>query len=359
MKRITSSIFAVLFAFTAVCAIQAQTTAAATAGGSFKQEGIASWYGTEFDGRLTASGDIFDSTKFTAAHPTLPFGTIVTVTNTFNNKQVNVKINDRGPFVATRIIDLSRAAADALDMIITGTAQVIIEAPSVPANFMSEPAAPAATIAQAAPGPVQPVQTPAEQTPVQPVPGPVQQPEQPVQQVAAPVQPAPVQQTPVPVQQPEQPVQQAPAPVQPAPVQQAPVPVQPAPTPVQQAPVPVQQAPAPVQQTPVPVQQAPVPSVLLPEVPPVGTARAANIIGGIPAPGTGKFYRLQVGAYRVNKNAMDAFDKLKAVGLDPAYERLNDLYRVVLAKLKPEDIPSIAIKIYAAGFPEALIREER
>ena len=333
MKRITSSIFAVLFAFTAVCAIQAQTTAAATAGGSFKQEGIASWYGTEFDGRLTASGDIFDSTKFTAAHPTLPFGTIVTVTNTFNNKQVNVKINDRGPFVATRIIDLSRAAADALDMIITGTAQVIIEAPSVPANFMSEPAAPAATIAQAAPGPVQPVQTPAEQTPVQPVPGPVQQPEQPVQQVAAPVQPAPVQ--------------------------QAPVPVQPAPTPVQQAPVPVQQAPAPVQQTPVPVQQAPVPSVLLPEVPPVGTARAANIIGGIPAPGTGKFYRLQVGAYRVNKNAMDAFDKLKAVGLDPAYERLNDLYRVVLAKLKPEDIPSIAIKIYAAGFPEALIREER
>ncbi|MDR0503744.1 MAG: septal ring lytic transglycosylase RlpA family protein [Treponema sp.] len=93
----------------------------------FRQEGIASWYGKEFDGRPTASGEIYDSTRLTAAHPNLPFGTIVEVTNRHNNKKVNVRINDRGPFVSARVIDISRAAADQLDMVITGTAPVFIE----------------------------------------------------------------------------------------------------------------------------------------------------------------------------------------------------------------------------------------
>jgi len=93
----------------------------------FRQEGIASWYGKEFDGRPTASGEIYDSSKFTAAHPNLPFGTIVEVTNRHNNKKINVRINDRGPFVAARIIDVSKAAAEYLDMAITGTAPVLIE----------------------------------------------------------------------------------------------------------------------------------------------------------------------------------------------------------------------------------------
>jgi rare lipoprotein A len=93
----------------------------------FRQEGIASWYGGEFDGRPTASGEIYDSSQLTAAHPVLPFGTRVTVTNRQNNKKVTVKINDRGPFVSARIIDVSRAAAEQLDMIYTGTAPVMIE----------------------------------------------------------------------------------------------------------------------------------------------------------------------------------------------------------------------------------------
>ncbi len=91
---------------------------------SWEQEGVASWYGGKFHGRLTANGEIFDTHKMTAAHKHLPFGTLVEVTNLANGKSVEVRINDRGPFVNDRIIDLSHAAADALDMVKTGTAAV-------------------------------------------------------------------------------------------------------------------------------------------------------------------------------------------------------------------------------------------
>jgi rare lipoprotein A len=93
----------------------------------FRQEGIASWYGIEFAGKLTASGEIFNPDDMTAAHPNLPFGTFLRVTNTHNGKQVIVRVNDRGPFAAARIIDLSEQAAERLDMIVTGTAPVIVE----------------------------------------------------------------------------------------------------------------------------------------------------------------------------------------------------------------------------------------
>ena len=73
------------------------------------EEGYASWYGGKFQGRLTANGEIFDTYKLTAAHKTLPFDTIVKVTNLSNNLSVLVRINDRGPFITGRIIDLSNA----------------------------------------------------------------------------------------------------------------------------------------------------------------------------------------------------------------------------------------------------------
>ena len=72
--------------------------------------GKASWYGNQFNGRPTASGEIFSERELTAAHPTLPFGSIVEVTNTENNKKIRVRINDRGPFTKGRIIDLSKEA---------------------------------------------------------------------------------------------------------------------------------------------------------------------------------------------------------------------------------------------------------
>jgi rare lipoprotein A len=91
------------------------------------QTGIASWYGPNFHGKKTSNKEIYDMHDLTAAHKSLPFGTYVVVTNLDNGKSVTVRINDRGPFVEGRIIDLSFAAAKAIDMIGTGTAPVRLE----------------------------------------------------------------------------------------------------------------------------------------------------------------------------------------------------------------------------------------
>jgi rare lipoprotein A len=90
-------------------------------------EGLAAYYSDRLDGRKTASGQAFDQSKLTAAHPTLPFGTMVKVTNTRNNRSVVVRINDRGPTQAGRVIDLSRAAASKLGMLRSGLAPVKLE----------------------------------------------------------------------------------------------------------------------------------------------------------------------------------------------------------------------------------------
>ena len=94
------------------------------------QTGQASWYGAQHQGKQTASGTIYDQAGLTAAHPSLPFGSRVKVTNLANGKSVEVEITDRGPFAGNRIIDLSQAAAKALDMIDSGTATVRLELPS-------------------------------------------------------------------------------------------------------------------------------------------------------------------------------------------------------------------------------------
>jgi rare lipoprotein A len=91
------------------------------------QTGTASWYGPNFHGKTTSNKEVYDMHDLTAAHKSLPFGTYVVVTNLNNGKSVTVRINDRGPFVKGRIIDLSFAAAKAIDMIGTGTAPVKLE----------------------------------------------------------------------------------------------------------------------------------------------------------------------------------------------------------------------------------------
>ena len=93
----------------------------------FSQVGIATFYGAKFQGRRTASGEIYDQDKLTAAHRTLPFDTYVLVTRLDNGKKVAVRINDRGPFTKGRIIDLSYAAAKKIDMIRAGLVKVRIE----------------------------------------------------------------------------------------------------------------------------------------------------------------------------------------------------------------------------------------
>jgi len=266
--------------------------------GVFRQEGIASWYGKEFDGRPTASGEIFDSSKLTAAHPSLPFGTVLVVTNKHNNKKVTVKVNDRGPFVAARIIDISKAAAEQLDMIVTGTAPVSVESTA------------RVTLTKPAEGTVPP-------NPV--LQGTTPQGSAPVVQPAASVTPQPQVYTPVAAA---------------APVNTAPPAV----------------AYAPVSQTiytPPPAVQASYQVRLTPEI---------NVVQH-------KSYRLQVGSYKIARNAVDAFEKLKNAGLNPAYERFSDganseYFRVVVAGVPGTDVQSTAEKIGTAGFREAIIKEE-
>jgi rare lipoprotein A len=94
---------------------------------SLKERGMASWYGEDFHGWVTANGEIYDMEALTAAHRTLPLGTEVRVTNAENGKQVHVRINDRGPYLYGRVIDLSLAAARELGMVESGVAAVQIE----------------------------------------------------------------------------------------------------------------------------------------------------------------------------------------------------------------------------------------
>ena len=94
----------------------------------YRQVGIASWYGGRHQGRLTASGEVFDENKLTAAHRTLPLTTWARVTNLENGRSVEVKVNDRGPYIDGRVIDLSTRAAEELGMTEQGLARVEITA---------------------------------------------------------------------------------------------------------------------------------------------------------------------------------------------------------------------------------------
>jgi peptidoglycan lytic transglycosylase len=106
----------------------------------YRERGTASWYGHPFDGRPTSSGEMYDMMELTAAHQTLPIPTWVEVTNLKNGKKVVVKVNDRGPFVGKRLIDLSYGAANELDMVREGTARVEIRAlPGPPADKAPAP----------------------------------------------------------------------------------------------------------------------------------------------------------------------------------------------------------------------------
>ncbi len=120
--------------------------------------GVASWYGRDFHGLATSSGETYNMHAMTAAHTTLPLPTWVEVTNLVNGKRVVVKVNDRGPFVDNRLIDLSYAAATALDMVGTGTTRVEVRTVAPPVNAarggstvtVAAPAAPQAQGAVAA-----------------------------------------------------------------------------------------------------------------------------------------------------------------------------------------------------------------
>ncbi|GHV18182.1 hypothetical protein FACS189493_7160 [Spirochaetia bacterium] len=321
MKR-TTALFLIGLGITTLCAAQ---TPSNMQYGIFRQEGIASWYGAEFAGRPTASGETFNPSQLTAAHPTLPFGTLLKITNKHNNKQVTVRVNDRGPFVSARIIDLSQGAAAQLDMISTGTAPVTVE--SVDAIAFSAPAVTATPAASPAPAPNQLA----------------------VRNRVVEVGPAPTPSSVIAQRVITQYDAELGGPLlEPLDGSSAAASTpQPPPTPRPTATPPQQYVTVPPATSAQPVARA------LPALPP------ATVRPAIPPTGTGKLYRIQVGSYMIPRYAVDAFDKLKDVGLSPAYERNGDLYRVVLAGVRADDVQSIAGKLGSAGFAEVLIREEQ
>ena len=111
-------------------------------------KGVASWYGEEFAGRTTANGEIFDPLKLTAAHRTLPFGTVVDVINPKTRQSVRVRVNDRGPYIAGRVIDLSYAAAQQIGLIEPGIGEVAIAIVKVGSGDREPPAPLEVTIAE-------------------------------------------------------------------------------------------------------------------------------------------------------------------------------------------------------------------
>lgn len=114
-----------LLRYSSIALLAFVATACATARKSgYHERGMASWYGTRHQGRKTANGESFDKGKLTAAHRTLPFGTMVQVQCASTHRQVLVRVNDRGPFVSGRIIDLSYEAARKLGILRTGTVEV-------------------------------------------------------------------------------------------------------------------------------------------------------------------------------------------------------------------------------------------
>ena len=130
-----AAVFSFPFTFNDIQSASAASSSSKPSGkADFRQVGTASWYGPGFHGRKTASGERFDQNKLTAAHRSLPLDTVVKVTNLDNGKAVKVAINDRGPYVGNRVIDLSRAAATKLDMTDDGTARVRIEVAELPGS---------------------------------------------------------------------------------------------------------------------------------------------------------------------------------------------------------------------------------
>ena len=126
-RNVLIFLIAGFFLLTTSCGVVQRTAepkVSGTESGRIVGSGIASWYGPNFHGKLTANGERYNMNDYTAAHKTLPFNTVVQVDNVENGKSVIVRINDRGPYVDNRIIDLSRKAAQEIDMIGNGTASV-------------------------------------------------------------------------------------------------------------------------------------------------------------------------------------------------------------------------------------------
>ncbi|MCL2093766.1 MAG: septal ring lytic transglycosylase RlpA family protein [Treponema sp.] len=275
--------------------------------GTYRQEGIASVYGPGLHGRVTSSGEIHNNNEFTAAHPSLPFGTVLRVTNRHNSRTATVRVNDRGPVVPGRIIELSQAAAIALDIPSSGTAQVLLEqvfnVPLGSPHYL--PAQPGAPQLQEAPRQASGV----------------------IVQVPAPVPQAAPEPTPVVVQI----------------------------TPPSPATVVVQVFPQ--DQDPPTATSAPPaasPGIAAPAEPPADPPARLN---GAETT-AGRNYVLIVDSYQDSRRAITAYDQLKEAGLDPSYMLDGDEILLILERVQSEELPSTAQTLGTLGIREVTVLAE-
>ena len=271
----------------AACVVALLCSAAGFAEGQlYKENALASYYGEAFQGRPTSSGEIFDMYAMTAAHKTLPFGTMLEVTNLENGNSVVVRVNDRGPFVADREIDLSQGAAEKLGMITAGVARVSISILSEPGKETE--AAPAGLPEN-------------EEVPA----------------VAAAPRPEPVlrdERRPEP--RPEPALRDGPRP-------------EPRPEPA--------------------LRDGPRPEPVL---------RDERRPEPRPEPGA-PVWRIQLGSFAREENALRMVRSLRAAGLDPAYERHEGAVRVVLAGIEDRRLEDVKHTLQEAGFRDYILRRER
>lgn len=273
----------------------------------YKERGQASWYGKKFHGNRTSSGEPYDMYAMTAAHKTLPLPTYVRVVNVDNNRAVVVKVNDRGPFLHNRIIDLSYVAAKKLDMLGRGTANVFVEAIDPKTYRASKPAANVATV-------------PATRSGV-----PVVQAGVGVASVALPSQP--VARTAIQ----RQPIASSQAVARHVP-QSVAVPNNAA-----------QSTPLPTQQVSRSVNQYAAPNAV--PVPSNNTPVAASI-------------RLQVGAFTLATNAANMQTRLIEDGFAAvAVIKSAGLYKVILGPYKPADADSERLRLQQLGYTVKLYRD--
>ena len=287
-------------------------------------ETYASYYGEAFNGKPTSSGELFDMNAYTAAHKTFPFGTFLEVTNLENGKKVVVRVNDRGPFVANRELDLSKAAAESLGMINRGITRVSIKkvdslehAALVAVNdtYAKQQAASAnqSAVSNAQPEAV-PVQT---------------QQAQPNQSNTQPVKPAESQQQ-----------QLQPAKAETQGEQQA-----------------VEQPAAVAQKQEETKQSSRKESVSKKAaskqtpVEPVYTPTNAQETPGV-------LWRIQLGAFTREENALRLVVDLRKAGLEPAYERTDTAVRVVLPGIRPADLEKVKQALSEHAFGDYVIRQE-
>ncbi|QHX44140.1 septal ring lytic transglycosylase RlpA family protein [Treponema vincentii] len=281
-------------------------------------ETYASYYGEAFNGRPTSSGEIFDMNAYTAAHKTLPFGTFLEVTNLENGKKVVVRVNDRGPFVPNREIDLSKAAAKSLGMISRGITRVSIKR----VDSLDHAALVATTDVYS--------DTTTESAPKGAHPVTDSQPE------AVPVQKEAVSD--IPAKGSDTAAETAPSKVTQAQASQ---------------PNTTQRQPSSVD------QQTAKPDTVKGVANRSASAQPAQTPAPVYSQGTsGVLWRIQLGAFAREENALRLVVQLRKAGFDPAYERTEKSVRVVLPGIQPDDLEKVKEALANHSFTDYVIRQE-